>query len=215
MTPALVAHTPRGDELPNRARVVAGYRVEIRAEEDVVLDRLRGPGHQLMTSILTSTLPSSVVRMGKTERRGGSDEPNTAGRHTSVLDRVFTHEESWRGAPLRLRWGHHVFNVLRVFELVAIDAYRRLIDWQRVRDSGTDVLHCFDAMASGESALTSFGMVLGSRLLGFSDDELVALDSDDRVENVAFRSVPETPTGFPEESATLLAARHESRLWEP
>ena len=71
------------------------------------------------------------------------------------------------------------FNVLRVFDLVAIDAYRRLIDWQRVRDSGTDVLHCFDAMASGESALTSFGMVLGTHLLGFSDDELVALDSDD------------------------------------
>ena len=27
------------------------------------------------------------------------------------------------------------FNVLRVFDLLAIDAYRRLIDWQRVRDS--------------------------------------------------------------------------------
>ena len=106
-------------------------------------------------------------------------------------------------------------NVLRVIDLVAIDAYRRLIDWQRVRDSGTDVLHCFDAMASGESALTSFGMVLGSHLLGSSDDELIAMNTDDRVENVIFRSVPKTPTGFPEESAPLLAARHESRLWEP
>ena len=37
------------------------------------------------------------------------------------------------------------FNVLRVFDLLAIDAYRQLIDWQRIADSGTDVLHCFDA----------------------------------------------------------------------
>ena len=41
------------------------------------------------------------------------------------------------------------------------------------------------------------------------------MNEDDRVENVKFRSVPETPAGFPEESAVLLAARHESRLWEP
>lgn len=56
---------------------------------------------------------------------------------------------------------------------------------------------------------------LGTHLLRFSDDERVALDSDDRVENVMFRSVLETPTGFPEESASLLAVRNESRLWEP
>ena len=53
------------------------------------------------------------------------------------------------------------FNVLRVFDLLAIDAYRRLIDWQRVRDSSTDLLHCFDAIASGESALTSSQTEIG------------------------------------------------------
>ena len=107
------------------------------------------------------------------------------------------------------------FAVLRVFDLVAIDAYRRLIDWQRVRDAGTDVLHCFDAMAAGESALTPFGMVLGSDLLDRSEDELLALSPDSRIENMVFQSVARTPTGFPEESASILAARDESRLWQP
>ena len=107
------------------------------------------------------------------------------------------------------------FAVLRVFDLVAIDAYRALIDWQRVRDAGTDVLHCFDAMAAGESALTPFGMVLGTHLLEHSEDELLALSPNNRIESMMFRSVARTPTGFPVESASILAARHESSLWQP
>ena len=98
------------------------------------------------------------------------------------------------------------YNVLRVFDLLAIDAYRQLIDWQQIRDSGTDVLHCFDAMASGESALTSFGMFLASYLLDHTEDSLIDLSDGDRVENIVFRSSMVTPAGFPEEFAALIAA---------
>ena len=107
------------------------------------------------------------------------------------------------------------FNVLRVFDLLAIDAYRQLIDWQRIADSGTDVLHCFDAMASGESALTSFGMFLASYLIERTEERLIDLDDGDRIENVMFRSSMVTPAGFPEELASLMAARNESRVWQP
>ena len=109
----------------------------------------------------------------------------------------------------------HRFNVLRVFDLLAIDAYRQLIDWQRIADSGTDVLHCFDSMASGESALTSFGMFLASHLIERTEERLIDLGDGDRIENVMFRSSMVTPTGFPEELASLMAARNESRMWQP
>ena len=107
------------------------------------------------------------------------------------------------------------YNVLRVFDLLAIDAYRQLIDWQQIRDSGTDVLHCFDAMASGESALTSFGMFLASYLLDHTEDSLIDLSDGDRVENIVFRSSMVTPAGFPEEFAALIAAQHERHIWQP
>ena len=107
------------------------------------------------------------------------------------------------------------FNVLRAIDLIAIDAYRKLIDWQQVRDSGTDVLHCFDAMASGESALTSFGMVLASHLLDRTAEELIDLSAGDRIENVMFRALGVTPAGFPRESTPLIRARSEKHIWQP
>ncbi len=105
--------------------------------------------------------------------------------------------------------------VLRVFDLLAVEAYRALIDWQKIKDSGTDVLHCFDAMGSGESALTSLGMFLGSDLLNHTDDGLIDIDDGDRVGNIMFRSSMATPTGYPDELAPLMAARNESRIWPP
>ena len=105
--------------------------------------------------------------------------------------------------------------VLKVFDLLAIDAYRQLIDWQRVVDSGTEVLHCFDAMASGESALTSLGMFLTSGMLTRTEDGLINLRDGDRVDNVMFRSSLATPEGFPAELAELVAARNESDIRQP
>lgn len=105
--------------------------------------------------------------------------------------------------------------VLKVFDLLAIDAYRQLLDWQRLVDSGTEVLHCFDAMASGESALTSLGLFMASGLLARTEDELIDLRDGDRIDNVMFRSSNVTPQGFPAEVAELVAARNESDILQP
>ncbi len=107
------------------------------------------------------------------------------------------------------------FGVLRIFDMLAIDAYRQLIDWQRIADSGTDVLHCFDAMAAGESALTSFGICLATDLIERTEDALISLEDGDRIGDVMIRSRMETPAGFPDEFASLLAARNESRMLQP
>ena len=105
--------------------------------------------------------------------------------------------------------------ILRVFDLLAVDAYRKLIDWQQIADSGTDVLHCFDAMASGESALTSLGMALAAELLDLADDGLIAINDGDRIGNIMFRASIASPTGYPDELAPLMAARNEHRIWQP
>ena len=105
--------------------------------------------------------------------------------------------------------------ILRVFDLLAVDAYRKLIDWQGIKDSGTDVLHCFDAMASGESALTALGMTLASDLLNRTEDELIGIEDGDRIGTVVFRSLPASPQGYPDELTPLMAARNESRIWQP
>ena len=107
------------------------------------------------------------------------------------------------------------YEILRIFDLLAIDAYRRLIDWQRIRDSGVEILHCFYTMASGENALTSFGRALASDLIGRSEDDLIGIGDGDRIEDIMFRSSMATPTGYPDEVAAILAARNESRIWEP
>lgn len=65
--------------------------------------------------------------------------------------------------------------ILRVVDLTAMEAYRRLIHWDRVAAGGIDVLHCFDTMAAGESALTSFGRFF-RYLLSLDDDDLVGLE---------------------------------------
>ena len=68
-------------------------------------------------------------------------------------------------------------DVLRVFDLTAMEAYRCLIDWERVAADGTDVVHCFDSMAAGESALTSFGRFF-RYLLSLGNNELIGLDPE-------------------------------------
>ena len=66
-------------------------------------------------------------------------------------------------------------DILRIFDLTAMEAYRSLIAWDRVAANRIDVLHCFDSMAAGESALTSFGRLF-RYLLSLGDDELIDLD---------------------------------------
>ena len=93
-------------------------------------------------------------------------------------------------------------DVLRVFDLTAMEAYRRLIDWDRVAADGTDVLHCFDVMAAGESALTSFGRFF-RYLLSLGNDELIGLDpehSPAEFGTCRLQRSMEPPPGYPTET---------------
>ena len=77
----------------------------------------------------------------------------------------------------------HRNGVLRVIDLTAMDAYRRLIDRNRIASERIEILHCFDSMAAGESALTSFGRLF--RYLTLSDDQLIDLVSNIRPKSSA------------------------------
>ena len=95
------------------------------------------------------------------------------------------------------------FGIARIIDLTAIDAYRRLIDWEKVAATKTDVLHCFDAMAAGDYALTAFGKCLATELLGLSEDGICDLPSEHQLGTVILRSLRETVAGLPSESAEV------------
>ena len=89
------------------------------------------------------------------------------------------------------------FSIARIIDLTAIDAYRQLIDWNKVAETKTDVLHCFDVMTAGESALVFFGECMADHLLALSEDEIVDLPSESQFGTVILRSLRETVTGLP------------------
>ena len=93
-------------------------------------------------------------------------------------------------------------DILRVFDLTAMEAYRRLIDWNRVAADGIEVLHCFDSMAAGASALTSFGRLF-RHLLSLGDDELIDLDPlhpPTEFGTCCLHRSTEPPAGYPNET---------------
>ena len=106
-------------------------------------------------------------------------------------------------------------NIEKIFDLTAVDAYRRLIDWRQVEDTGAEVLHCFDAMAAGDYALISFGQVLASDLLDLSEDELLGVRPETEMGSVRFRSLRQPPSGYPEEVAAILSAQREKIMLQP
>ena len=105
-------------------------------------------------------------------------------------------------------------SIQRIVDLTAVDAYRRLVDWEEVSGYGAEVLHCFHAMGAGDSALIPFGQALRSRLLGMPDDELLALGPENRMEGIVFRAISAPGSGFPDEAAAVAAARLEEDIVE-
>ena len=89
--------------------------------------------------------------------------------------------------------------IAKVVDLAAMDAYRKLIDWNRVSRSGVEVLHAADSMAAGDYALTSFGRLLGSDLLQRTEDELVNLEHGSQLEDMVFQSTAVEWKGLPSE----------------
>ena len=100
-----------------------------------------------------------------------------------------------------------VNSIRRIIDLTAVDDYRHLIDWTQVADTTADVLHCFDRIAAGEQALTAFGMCLKNRLLGMTEDRIIALPSEHQLDTVVFRSLGAAPYGFPSEARPFADSR--------
>jgi mRNA-degrading endonuclease RelE of RelBE toxin-antitoxin system len=103
-------------------------------------------------------------------------------------------------------------SILRVFDLTAVMAYRNLVDWDLLCRKGTDVLHCFSTMSSGDSALIPFAQLMKRSLLDASEDELIGIKPELRLQNVVFRSVKETREGLPDELKAILEAERELPL---
>lgn len=96
-------------------------------------------------------------------------------------------------------------SVAKIFDLTGVDAYRRLIDWPQVAETGeAEVLHCFSTSAAGDSALPYFGKLLASGLLDLSEDELASVQPETEMGSVRFRSLPQPSSGDPEEVAAIL-----------
>ena len=85
-----------------------------------------------------------------------------------------------------------------VVDLTAMEAYRRLIDWNTVANHA-GVMHCFDTAGAGEYALTSFGGVF-RQLLSMDAEELFALESQGgRIGTCSLHANAEPPSGYPRE----------------
>ena len=99
------------------------------------------------------------------------------------------------------------FGIARIIDLTAIDAYRQLIDWEKVAATRTDVLHCFDVMAAGDYALTSFGRCLAEELLDLTEDEIADLPFEHRLGTIILRSKPPVVAMDPPRPAMLTIRR--------
>ena len=105
-------------------------------------------------------------------------------------------------------------SIERIIDLTAVDAYRRLVDWEEVSGYGAQVLHCFHVMGAGDYALIPFGQALRGRLLGMSEGELLALEPEHRMDGIVFRALPAPGGGFPHEAAAIAASQAEEDIVE-
>ena len=105
-------------------------------------------------------------------------------------------------------------SIERIIDLTAVDAYRRLVDWEAVSGYGAQVLHCFHIMGAGDYALIPFGQALRGRLLGMPEDELLALEPESGMDGIVFRALLGPGSGFPDEAAQIAASQAEEEIVE-
>ena len=105
-------------------------------------------------------------------------------------------------------------SIERIIDLTAVDAYRRLVDWEEVSGYGAQVLHCFHVMGAGDYALIPFGQALQNRLIGMTEGELLSLEPEHRMDGIVFRALAAPATGFPDEVAAIAASQAEEDIVE-
>ncbi len=106
----------------------------------------------------------------------------------------------------------HKFRIVRVFDLTALVAYRNLIDWTSIVQSGTDVLHCFDTMSAGDPTLIPLARLMKNFMLDAPEETLIDLEPEKRIGSVVFRSVEVTRPELPSEMQLLYSAEREAPL---
>lgn len=105
-------------------------------------------------------------------------------------------------------------SIERIIDLTAVDAYRRLVDWEDVSGYGVEVLHCLHVMGARDDALIPFGPALRERLVGMPEGELLALEPDTRNHGIVSRALSVPGSGSPDEAVALAAHRREEDIVE-
>jgi len=94
------------------------------------------------------------------------------------------------------------FNIDTVFDLTAQDAYRSLLDWERM-DKKANVLHVFGEQLVGPALLFALGELAREHLLFESEEVLKSIEPNEKKfldkDTLIFTKEPFPPPGFPRE----------------
>lgn len=103
--------------------------------------------------------------------------------------------------------------ICRIFDLTGIDAYRKLVNWQKIREStATSIFHCYSKMAAGDYSLFQLGEIAKKYLINATQEELLNIKPDDGYENIVFRSTQIISPEFPDEVRAIKEAELELPL---
>jgi len=96
--------------------------------------------------------------------------------------------------------------IKRVLDLTGQQAYRNLVDWDRIVKK-VDTIHFFSEQYAGASALPSLGELARTRLLTKTEDEILAIEPGapiylDDHGRIVVTKLPTPPDGMPNESFT-------------
>ena len=96
--------------------------------------------------------------------------------------------------------------IKRVLDLTGQQAYRNLIEWNRIAKK-VDTIHFFSEQYAGASALPSLGELARTRLLIKTEDEILAIEPGapiylDDHGRIVVTKLPTPPDGMPKESFT-------------
>jgi len=97
------------------------------------------------------------------------------------------------------------FNIDTVFDLTAQDAYRSLLDWDRI-DKKANVFHVFGEQYVGPALLFALGELAREHLLFESEEALKSIEPNEKKfldkDTLIFTKEPFPPPGFPREEKT-------------
>lgn len=93
------------------------------------------------------------------------------------------------------------YGILLVFDLTGMDMYRKLIDWDSLRQHQIRFFHCHCKTGAGADALMDFAELLKDKLLLKSEEDLLAINPETSIGTILFSkaNIPPEGKGFPRE----------------